>query len=293
VIGTQLCNEQHQAIQLKGMSSHGLQWFSGCCNQTSLTVLANDFKAGVFRISLYVQEGGYETDPVGFTQEVNDLIEIVSDLGMYAIVDWHILTPGDPNVNFDMARTFFSDIATANIGRKNLLYEICNEPNGVTWTNIKSYADRLIPIIRAIDPNTVIIVGTPGWSSLGISEGNGPQEIINAPVNFSNVMYAFHFYAASHRDEYLNALDTATNSIPVFATEFGMQTYDGDGANDFVMTDRYMALMAAKKISWANWNFSDDYRSGAIWIVGTCPNGPWTDANLKPSGVYIKKKMLE
>lgn len=293
VIGTQLLNEQNEAIQLKGMSSHGLQWFGNCYTKASLSALANDFKAGVFRISLYVQEGGYETNPAGFTSQVNDLIKIVSDLGMYAIVDWHILTPGDPNINFDFARKFFTDIATTNKGRKNLLYEICNEPNGVTWASIKSYADRLIPIIRAIDPITVIIVGTPGWSSLGVSQGNGPQEIINAPVNFPNIMYAFHFYSASHRDVYLNAVDTASDSLPVFVTEFGTQTFDGDGANDFAMTDRYMDLFARKKISWANWNFSDDFRSGAIWKEGTCRNGTWTDASLKPSGVYIKKEILE
>ena len=293
VIGTQLCNEQGLPIQLKGMSSHGLQWYASCLTTESLKVLADDFKSSVFRIALYVQEGGYETDPEGFTQKVNALIKQVSDLGMYVIVDWHILSPGDPNFNFDRARKFFTDIAAANQGRKNMLYEICNEPNGVSWATIKGYADRLIPIIRAIDSNTVIIVGTPGWSSLGMSEGNGPQEIIKSPINFPNVMYAFHFYAASHRDEYLNAVDIASNSIPVFVTEFGMQTYDGDGANDFAMTDRYLDLFSRKKISWVNWNFSDDFRSGAIWKVGTCPNGPWTDANLKPSGIYIKQKIQE
>lgn len=92
---------------------------------------------------------------------------------------------------------------------------------------------------------------------------------------------------------YLDAVDTASNAIPVFVSEFGMQTYDGDGANDFAMTDRYLDLFKRKKISWVNWSFSSDFRSGAIWKEGTCPNGPWTDANLKPSGVYIKAKVKE
>src|SRR5690606_24329447 len=162
------------------------------------------------------------------------------------------------------------DLATANKGKKNLIYEICNEPNGVTWSTIKSYADKLIPIIRAIDPNTVIVVGTPGWSSLGVSEGNGSQEIINNKVNFSNIMYAFHFYAVSHRDEYLNELDKTTNLIRVFVTEFDTQNYEGDGPNDFAMANRYMDLMARKKIGWAYWNFSDDFRTGPMWKPGAC-----------------------
>lgn len=293
IVGTNLCNEQGQPVQLKGVSSHGLQWYYGCLNTASLNAIANDFKASVLRISLYVQEGGYETDPEGYTAKVNQLIQAASDRGIYALVDWHILTPGDPNYNFDRARKFFTDIATANKGKKNLIYEICNEPNGVTWSTIKTYAMRLIPIIRAVDPNTVIIVGTPGWSSLGVSEGNGSQEIINTPLNFPNIMYAFHFYAVSHRDAYLNELDKASNSLPIFVTEFGTQNYEGDGANDFAMADRYMDLMARKKISWTYWNFSDDFRTGAMWKPGTCPNGPWTDANLKESGLYIKKELKE
>jgi endoglucanase len=179
VIGTQLCNEDDEPIQLKGLSSHGLQWFAGCLSSVSLNSLVTSFKADVFRIALYVQEGGYESDPVGFTNQVNQLIKETSDRGMYALVDWHILSPGDPTCNFDRARKFFTDIATANKGRNNLIYEIANEPNGVSWTAIKSYADRLIPIIRAIDPTSVILVGTPGWSSLGLSEGRNSHDIIN------------------------------------------------------------------------------------------------------------------
>jgi endoglucanase len=296
VCGTKLCNEHGQAIQLKGMSSHGIQWYGwqnsntekACLTTASLDTLANSWSANVLRISMYVQEGGYETDPAGFTKQVNDLIDEATKRGIYAIVDWHILTPGDPNINLSKAKTFFSAIANAHKGNNNLLYEIANEPNGVSWSQIKTYADALIPVIRAIDNKTVILIGTVGWSSLGVSDGRSSQDIINAPVNFPNIMYTFHFYAASHRDNYLNEVDKASDVLPIFVTEFGTQTYSGDGANDFVMADKYLQLFARKKIGWTNWNFSDDPLSGAIWVNGTCSNGPWTDSKLKPAGVYIK-----
>jgi hypothetical protein len=294
VCGTQLCNAQGKAIQLKGMSSHGLQWYGEgvCLTPASLTTLANNFKANVIRLSLYVQEEGYETNPAKFTQQMNSLIDQATALGMYVIVDWHILTPGDPNYNLKNAKQFFTKIATAHKNQNNLLYEIANEPNGVSWATIKSYANQIIPVIRAIDSKSPIIIGTKGWSSLGVSEDSTYQDIVKNPVNFPNIMYAFHFYAASHRDEYLNALDKASNVLPIFVTEFGTQTYSGDGANDFPMSDKYMQLMANKKIGWTNWNYSDDERSGAIWKVGTCGKNQWTDGNLKPAGTYIKAKIL-
>lgn len=293
VCGTQLCNESGVPVQLKGMSSHGLQWFGWgkCITPGSLSALTTAFRADVVRIALYVQEGGYETDPDGFTNQVNTIINEVTQRGMYALVDWHILNPGDPNINLTRAEKFFTDIANANKDKNNLLYEIANEPNGVSWSTIKNYAEKLIPVIRAVDPKTVILIGTPGWSSLGISEGKNSQEIIDNPVNANNIMYTFHFYAASHRDLYLNELDRASDSLPIFVTEFGTQTFSGDGDNDFDMADRYMALMASKKISWTNWNDSDDFRSGAIWQVGTCPNGPWTNAQLKSAGVWVEDKI--
>lgn len=292
VCGTKLCNASGTPIQLKGMSSHGLQWYANCLTTNALDYLANDFKASVIRLSMYVQEDGYETDPIGFTKIVSDLINAASAKGIYVIVDWHILTPGDPNYNLTLAKQFFTDIATLHQNKNNIIYEIANEPNDVTWASIKNYAEQIIPVIRAIDNNAPIIVGTRGWSSLGFSEGATYQEIVNNPVNATNIMYAFHFYATSHRDDYLQNFDDASNVLPIFVTEFGTQAHSGDGANDFVMSDKYMQLMSSKKIGWTNWNFSDDAFSGAIWKANTCTSGAWIDSNLKAAGAYIKGKTL-
>lgn len=300
VCGTQLCNEHGQAVQLKGMSSHGIQWFglqgsnteTACLTTGSMDALAYTWGASVMRIAMYVQEGGYENNPAGFTAQVGSLIEEATKRGIYAIVDWHILNPGDPNVNLAGAQTFFTAIASKYKSYNNVIYEIANEPNGVSWSSVQSYATKLIPVIRAIDPKAPIIVGTPGWSSLGLSSGGSYQDIVKNPVNFPNIMYAFHFYAASHGQNYLDWVDAASNVLPVFVTEFGTQTYSGDGGNDFVMADKYLKMFASKKIGWAMWNYSSDGQSSAVWNPGTCPNGPWTDSNLKQSGTYIKSRIL-
>ena len=292
VCGVKLCNQNGKPIQLRGMSTHGLQWYSQCVNDASLNALANDWHADIMRISMYIQEDGYETDPARFTNLVSSIIDKVTARGMYAIVDWHMLDPGDPHYNLARAKTFFTEIARRHNGNKNLLYEIANEPSGVAWSRIKSYAEELIPVIRANDPDTPILVGTRAWSSLGVSDGATETEVVNNPVRASNIMYTFHFYAASHRDEYLNALSRAADRIPMFVTEFGTQTYTGDGGNDFTMSQRYLDLMASKKISWTSWNYSDDFRSGAVFKEGTCSGGPYTGtAPLKSAGVWIRARI--
>ncbi|MGW0485396.1 cellulase family glycosylhydrolase [Nonomuraea sp. NPDC003214] len=294
VCGIKLCNENGKQIQLRGMSSHGIQWYNQCLNSASLDALAADWKADVLRISMYVQEGGYETNPRLFTDRVHNLIEMATARGMYAIVDWHMLTPGDPMYNLSRAKTFFTEIAQRHDSKDNVLYEIANEPNGdaVTWSVIRNYAHQLIPVIRQHDADAPILVGTRAWSSLGVSGGGDESEIIANPVNAANIMYTFHFYAASHGSEYLSTLSRAADRLPIFVTEFGTQTASGDGGNNFTRSQQYLDLMAQKKISWVNWNFSDDFRTGAVFKTGTCPGGPFAGtANLKEAGVWVRDRI--
>ncbi|MGH8875829.1 MAG: glycoside hydrolase family 5 protein [Stackebrandtia sp.] len=287
VCGTKLCNESKQAVQLRGMSTHGLQWYEQCVNDASLDALAGDWNADVVRASMYIQEEGYETDPEKFTELMNTIITEASERGLYVIIDWHMLDPGDPNYNLDLAKEFFAKMAEQHADKTNVIYEVANEPNGVEWADIKSYHEQILPVIREKDPDGLVLLGTRAWSSLGVSDGADESEIIDDPVDGENIMYTFHFYAASHGDEYLNTLDRASDSLPMFVTEFGTQEASGDGGNDFDMSQRYIDLMAEKQISWTNWNFSDDERSGAVFNPGTCPDGPFDASNLKPAGEWI------
>jgi endoglucanase len=291
VCGVGLCNEQGKRIQLRGMSTHGTQWYAQCVTDGSLDTLAYDWNADVVRISTYVQEGGYETDPARFTALVNQYIDMLTARGLYAIVDWHMLDPGDPNFNLERAKTFFTAIAERNDGNNNIIYEVANEPNEVSWQAIKGYHEQIIPVIRAKDSDAVILLGTRAWSSLGVSDGANESEVVNNPVDASNVMYTFHFYAATHDQLYFDALSRAADQIPVFITEFGTQNSAGEGANDFAMSQRYLDLAASKKISWVNWNFSDDHRSGAVLTEGSCSSGSFGAGNLKESGRWIRDRI--
>lgn len=286
VIGTQLCDASGDPIWLRGMSSHGLQWYGNCINATSLDVLINEWKCDVIRLSLYAREDGYEESPSYFTSMVEGMIDLVVARDAYVIIDWHQLSPGDPWADHTNAVTYLTHMATTYGHLPNIIYEICNEPNNCSWNDVKTYAEDMIPRIRAIDPDGVIIVGTHGYGSLGISDGQTEQVIINDPVNATNIMYSFHFYAASHGSSYRSAVQRFAAKLPLIVTEFGTQDYSGDGANDFISTDLYLDMFEDMKISWVNWNFSYDHRSGAVLQS----YGNYTD--LKEAGVYVKNRIL-
>ena len=250
------------------MSSHGLQFFPNCVNADSLAALRSDWNADFIRLSMYVQEGGLETDPAGFTAKVNGLVDEATELGLYVVVDFHILTPGDPNVNLALAKTFFADVTAEHAAKNNVIYEIANEPNGVSWDGIKSYADQVIPVIRKNAPDSVVLVGTRGFSSLGLTDGADETEILEDPVDFENVMYTFHFYAASHGADRRAVVARAAKSLPLFVSEFGTQTFTGDGANDFASTTAWLDLLKSNKISYAMWSFSDGRESNSAFTPG-------------------------
>lgn len=77
--------------------------------------------------------------------------------------------------------------------QNNILYEICNEPNGnVTWAkDIKPYAKKAIKKIRKYDKKNIIIVGTPTWSQ-------DVDVVARSPLKEKNIVYSLHFYAATH-----------------------------------------------------------------------------------------------
>lgn len=287
VIDNQLSNEKGEAVWLRGMSSHGIQWYRNDISDESLDILAYNWKSDIVRLSLYAREGGYERDPEWFTEIMEEKIQMVIDRGLYVIIDWHQLHPGNPLEDIDNAIIYLTHMAKKFGHLPNVIYEICNEPNECEWTDVKEYAEIVIPIIREIDPDSVIIVGTHGWGSLGISDGDNEQTIIDNPVNASNIIYSFHFYAASHDfDIYGSALRRFAKILPIMVSEFGTQEYTGDGPNDFSSTDKYLDMFEELKISWINWNFSTDHRSGAVL------NKAGDYINLKDSGVYIRDRIL-
>jgi endoglucanase len=292
VCGVHLCNQHNKAIQLRGVSTHGLQFAPDCYTDASLDALAKDWHADLLRIAMYVQEGGLETDPAGFTAKVNKLIDQAAARGMYAIADFHILNPGDPTFNLERAKTFFAAVAKRNAAKKNVLYEIANEPNGVSWAVIKAYAEKVIPVIRAQDPDAVVIVGTRGFSSLGIAEGSSSAETIADPVKLPNVMYAFHFYAASHKGNYRSELTKAAAKVPMFVTEFGTVTFTGNGAFDPASTRTWLDLLDRLKIGYASWTYSDINESSAAFKPGTCGGTRFTGTSvLTASGTLIRGRL--
>ncbi len=286
VNGTRLVDNNGDPVQLKGISTHGLAWFPDYVNKDCFRQMRDEWNVNVIRLAMYTSEyGGYCNG--GDQDELKALIkngvEYAAALNMYVIIDWHILSDGNPNIYREEAKAFFAEMAASYADYGNVLYEICNEPNGETsWEDIKAYAEEIIPVIRSYDKNGIIIVGTPNWSQY-------VDRAAAAPVTgYNNIMYSLHFYAATHTDSLRNTMKEAINAgLPVFVTEYSICDASGSGAIDEDQAGQWISLMDEYNISYVFWNLSNKDETSAI-LSGACnKTSGFTKDDLSASGKWL------
>ena len=300
VEGIKLIDENNNPVRLRGISTHNLSSYPEYINKEAFTQFVDEYGVNIMRLAMYSAEAddtaGYSDGNDEHRKELEQLIlkgvDICAQLGIYCLVDWHILFDYDPNFNKEMAAVFFKNITPLLKSYDNVIYEICNEPNKnldtgeeCSWDSIRLYANEIIPIIRNADPSKIIIVGTPVWSqNVDVAAQN--------PLAYDNLMYTLHFYADTHRDEIRQRfLSAINNNLPIFVTEFGLGNAAGDGEINDEETESWFVLLNKYNISYIIWNLSNKKETSSI-LTHTCiKTKNFTDDDLSECGKRMKELM--
>ncbi len=277
VEGTQLVNENGERVVLHGMSSHGLQWFPAFASESAVKATA-DYGANLFRCAMYTGEGGYISNPSVKGTLINAVDSAIRQ-DMYVIIDWHILSDGNPLMYADEAAEFFAEMSEKYADNPAVIYEICNEPNGnVSWAeDVKPYAEKIIPVIRH-NSDGIILVGSPTWSQ-------DLHEAAKNPLEAENVMYTCHFYAGTHTDWLRQRIIDC--GLPVFVSEWGTSAADGNGGVYLDEAKKWIDFMNERGISWANWSLCDKNESSAALVSGADINDGISEGELTESGKFV------
>lgn len=286
VNGTQLVDQNGNPVQLRGISTHGLSWFPNFVDQNAFRQFREEWNVNVMRLAMYTHEnGGYCTD--GNKENLKNIIyrgvQYATDNDMYVIIDWHVLQEQNPNVYKEEAKKFFSEMSEKYKDYDNVIYEICNEPNGgVGWSEVKSYAEEIIPIIRANDEKAIILVGTPNWSQR-------VDEAANDPITgYDNIMYTLHFYAATHKDDLRNTMVNAINAgLPVFVSEYGICDASGNGGLDKDSAQKWVDTMNSYGVSYICWALANKNESAALIKSSCSKTSGFDDNDLSESGKWL------
>lgn len=253
VSGGVLVDAKERPVALRGMSTHGLGWYPRYLNAGAMKTL-KQYGANVIRLAMYTEtSSGYLEEPRNLDFVYIGIENAIAE-NLYVIVDWHILSDGNPLTHMEEAIAFFSEISERYGQTPNILYEICNEPNGdTTWEDIAAYAAMVIPAIRKNAPEAVVLVGTPNYSSR-------LRDAMASPLPFSNLLYSCHKYIdvspeAEDSQEYWlqKAVETG---FPVFVTEWGINGSEGENM-DLANARQFVKFLNENQISWCGWALSN------------------------------------
>lgn len=289
VIDNKLCDQNGNPVQLRGVSSHHLQWVPFVDNHT-IANLAYNWGISVIRPAMYVEDykngesyGGIMLQPEYMKAKLLEMVQDAIDAGIYVLIDWHI--HNNPMNFVSEASFFFEEMATLFGKYPNIIYEICNEPEYTEWNVVKQYANTIIPLIRTCDPDNIVLVGTPEWCQAVDIVADDPLD------GYSNIMYTMHFYAGSHQQNQRDRAQYALNKgLPLFISEWGTSNHTGGLDHQFFLEESrtWLDWMNNRNISWINWSFGNKSESSAALVYSARMSGPWKNADLTESGKLVK-----
>ena len=309
-----LCDENGKPIQLRGMSTHGLQWYPQIINNNAFASLSKDWDSNVIRLAMYVGEDGYSKDPEVIKQRLLNGIDLAIANDMYVIVDWHVHNPGDPNAEvYSGAMDFFDEISTLYPNNKHIIYELANEPSsnkpGVPneasgWEAIKSYAEPIIKLLRDKGNENIIIIGSPNWSQRADLAADNP-------IADENTVYTVHFYTGTHmpatdssdRNNVMsNAIYAMEKGLVLFASEWGTSESTGNNGPFLSEADVWLDFLDKNNISWCNWSLTNKNETSGAFTPFELNKTEATDLNpgedqvwelkeLSISGEYVRTKI--
>jgi endoglucanase len=202
--------------------------------------------------------------------------------GIYVIVDWHAHRPYP-----DEAMRFLTAIAAKYGHVPNLIYEPFNEPlrDDVDWSrDVKPYHQRVVGAIRTVDPDNLVVVGSPSWS----------QDVDIAaldPLEGDNIAYTLHYYAATHKDALRAKADKALEAgLALMITEFGTVEATGNGPIDRASSEAWWDWAEANGISWLAWSVADKDETSAALRPGAPPSG-WREDDLTEGGKLLRARL--
>ncbi len=287
VEGVQLVNESGEPVVLRGVSYGWHNWWPRFYNKKSVEWLKEDWGVDIVRAAMGVHfdepKLTYNHDPQKAVEIISKVIDGAIENGIYVIIDFH-----SHHLELELAKTFFAQMATTYGEYPNVIYEIFNEPIHQSWEEVKAYSEEVIDVIRAIDPDNVILVGNPHWDQ-------DVHLVADDPIGGeSNIMYTLHYYADTHEEYLRERGDYAlSKGIPLFISESAGMAADGDGPISEEKWKVWRDWAEERKISWITWSVADKDEMCSFLYPDASSKGGWGEGNLRESGKLTRQLLRE
>jgi endoglucanase len=287
--GQQLLDVNNNPIELLGIGTHDLMDYDSLHTLESLKALKY-YGVNCLRITAYVGDNtmpystgddgtlskpalGYISKPAETKVVIETLVENCAELGIYAIIDWHVLAgDGDANQYSTQMQEFFTYFSTKYATYDNVIYELLNEPHANTAAQIGDLMKASYDIIVANVVNPVIVSGKASdyldyLNDVCVDKG-------------MNIFLSQHFYNVSGSDGAIVAAEIQSHwnkGFALFCTEWGNANGLGLGNPDDVWATYIMEKFHSLGVSQCVWKFT--YQNSATgtlkWSKMAMNNGAY------------------
>ena len=239
VSGNKLVDDRGRHVILQGVNVPSLEWSArGEQVLRSAKVALVDWKANVLRVPVhdaywFGRGKGKETsnDAEAYRALVDDLVKITAGQGAWLILDLHLF--GGPQAN---AVEFWKDAAARYKNHPAVLFDLFNEPTGITWELWQKGGPREVKDKKTGEVSTVQVVGMQALIDAARSTG-AKNVVIASGMSYAydlsgvlegkalsdgggnGLVYATHFYNW-HRGWDKKFLSLASR-YPILVGEFG------------------------------------------------------------------------
>lgn len=266
--GNKIVNAAGTPVQLRGVSVLAPRHNTECpeCHPRPISdvidmTVSDGWQSDVVRLPVTVWGSLSVEDNVA--QYVDPYVQQAVDLGIYIIVDLHYVSDyGSTGVPQSTVAEFWDYVAPLYADVPNVIYEVFNEPVApASWATWKAYIQPVVDDIRAVAPDTLLLMGGPQWSTY-------VNQAAADPIAGNDIAYVYHLYP-NQGDATAANLDAkfgnAAQQIPVILTEFGWNppgefsdptVTQGTTSGWGIPLRQY--LDARPHISWTAWIF-DNY----------------------------------
>ena len=275
-----------EPIILRGVNRSGLEYagpdeqgfLSGASlSRSEIEFIVRTWKCNIIRLPLnqdFVLRGRLGLSGEEYQKALDQVVYWASKFGAYTLLDLQWLDAErvyGGNRNFvaplpNMASVeLWTTLARRYESEPAVLYDLFNEPHDrlgddpyplnkedgttypagqrtVTMKEWQPWARKLTGAIRNENPEALVFISGTNWG----------YDLRGMPMDLENVVYSTHVYPA-RGNQWLEAFGNLSNSVPVFAGEFG----GNDTRSDLDFIRRLIRYLGDLEIGWTAWSWSD------------------------------------
>lgn len=311
VVRNHLENAHNQRVWLQGVAIPSLEFSAGGERiLESIRVAIEQWKANCIRLPIrehfYAGSGPHQNDGgMKYRQLVEDAVNLAAGHGCYIVLDLHdFRAPREKHV------AFWKEVATKYKNHPAVLFELFNEPHGITWevwrdggpVTDKKKGDiiaensqplvafesvgmqKLVNTVREAGAKNIVICGGLDWGYdlSGILNGFALED-----KSGNGIVYSSHVYPwkRNWQEKFLNVAE----KHPIFVGEVGAEEEKMEfipkeaQENPYTWVPDMLGVIQKHQLNWTAWSFHPKAAPKVLKDWSYAPTPYW--------GEFVKKAL--